>query len=266
MGLERKRFSSDVTDEQWAVIEALLPAPSRFGQPRRYPRREVVNAILYVVKNGCVWRDLPECFPPRTTVFYHFQRWIADGTMARVHDGLRGQVRAAEGRDPAPSAGIIDSQSVKAAPTVGAASRGFDMAKKVNGRKRHVIVDTLGLLLVVVVTAASVQDTAGARPALQQLAAAFPTVGLIWADGGYFGKLLTWADTRLRLAIEVVKRPQASTFTVLPRRWVVERTLAWITAHRRNARDYERLPAHSEAMICWTMIAIMSRRLAHKHH
>lgn len=261
MGEKAKRYSCDVSDAQWELIRPLLPVAKAAGRPPVYPPREVVNAILYVTKNGCVWRDLPACFPPWRTVYYHFERWYDNGTLTRIHDVLRDAVRIRNGRDPAPSAGIIDSQSVKSAETVSRDCRGFDAGKKINGRKRHIIVDTLGLLLVVMVTAASVHDTTAARPAIQRLACLFPGVGIIWADGGYLGKLVTWANTTMRIALTVVKRTTAHQFRVLPRRWVVERTFAWITQKRRLARDYERTTAHAEAFIYWAMIHTMTQQL-----
>ena len=189
--------------------------------------------------------------------------WRDDGTLARLHDWLRARVRAAAGRNPAPTAAVIDSQSVRAADTVARASRGWDNAKKVNGRKRHIAVDAMGLLLEVLITAASVQDRDAARPLLWNLRKAFPSIRLTWADGVYAGKLVTWAASALKLTIQVVRRPgDLHTFQVLPRRWVVERTFAWISKHRRTVRDYERLPASHEAMIIWAMVSLMARRLA----
>jgi transposase len=223
----------------------------------------VVDAIRYLVHNGCVWRALPADFPPWPTVYGWFARWAGDGTLDRVHDRLREQVRLGAGRHPSPSAAIIDSQSVRAADTVPRRSRGFDAAKKVNGRKRHIAVDTMGLLLAVVVTAASVQDRDGARPLLTRLATVSHRIRLVWADAGYAGALSDWARDTVNVAVQIVKRTERHRFVVLPRRWVVERTLAWITRHRRCARDYEGLPAHHEAMVCWAMIRITSQRLAH---
>ena len=189
----------------------------------------------------------------------------ADHTLDRLHDTLRDQVRVAAGRNPAPSAAIIDSQSVRAADTVPKHSRGWDAGKKVNGRKRHLAVDTLGLLLVVWVTAACVQDRDAARPLLWRLRASYRGIRRVWADGGYAGKLVVWAATMLHLVVDVVRKHSGQrTFQVLPRRWVVERTFAWIAKHRRTVRDYERLPAHHEAMVKWAMIAVMTRRLARR--
>jgi transposase len=259
-----KRYPSDLTDREWAVIAPLLPAPlaGGRGRPVVHPRRVVVEAILYVIRTGCAWRYLPSEYPPWRTVYGYFAAWRADGTLDEVHDALRAQVRAAAGRNPAPSAAVIDSQSVRAADTVARASRGWDNAKKVNGRKRHIAVDVLGLLLAVVVTPASVQDRDGARPLLWRLRAGCRRVQLVWADAGYAGKLVAWADTTVHLAVEVVRKRDPHAFEVLPRRWVVERTFAWISKHRRCVRDYERLPEHHEAMIKWAMIALMARRLA----
>jgi transposase len=228
-----------------------------------HPRRAIVNAILYVNRTGCAWRYLPTDFPPWRTVYGYFAAWRGNGVLAQLHDRLREQVRAAAGRDPRPTAAVIDSQSVKAADTVPKASRGWDNAKKVNGRKRHIAVDTIGLVLAVVITAASVQDRDAAKPPLWNLSRSCQSVRLAWADAGYSGKLATWA-ARLKIRLEIVRRRDAHAFEVLPRRWVVERTLAWITAHRRCARDYERLPESHEAMVLWVMIALMTQRLANK--
>jgi transposase len=259
----RRGYPSDLSDEQWAVIEALVPAVRSGGRPEKHPRRAIVNAIFYVVRTGCSWRQLPHDFPPWQTVFWYFKQWRADGTTDRLHDALRDRVRDAAGRDPMASAGIVDAQSVKGADTVGAGSRGFDAGKKVNGRKRHIVVDTMGLLLAVIITTAAVQDRDGARTVLDRLRFTMPSVVHIWADGGYAGTLTDWARDRLRLVIEIVRKPLGiKTFQVLPRRWVVERTLAWITRCRRLNHDYERLPEHSDAMIKWAMIGLMTRRIS----
>jgi len=255
-------YPSDLTDAQWQIIAAHLPAdlPGRRGRPRIWPRRRIIEAILYLDRTGCAWRYLPTDFPPWQTVYGYFAAWRDDGTLARLHDTLRELVRAAAGRNPEPTAAVIDSQSVRAADTVPKASRGWDNAKKVNGRKRHIAVDTMGLILAVVITAASVQDRDGARPLLWNLHRARAKVRLIWADAAYNGKLTGWA-TALKITIQVVARREQHVFEVLPRRWVVERTFAWISKHRRTVRDYEYLPASHEAMILWAMIALMTRRL-----
>jgi len=227
--------------------------------------RDIVDGIRYLTHNGPVWRALPADFPPAWTVYYWAAKWQADGSTQSMHDQLREKARQLAGRKPAPTAAVIDSQSVKAAEEVARFSRGYDAAKKVNGRKRHIAVDTAGLLLTVLITAASVQDRDAAKPLLWNLKRVFPKVRLAWADGGYAGKLVTWSKTALKLTLEIVKRPDdLHTFKVLPRRWVVERTLAWITRHRRTVRDCERLPAHHETYLYWAMIIVMTRRLARK--
>lgn len=262
-----RRYTSDTTEAEWRVIEPLMPWPAwrdgHSGRPEEYCRRQVVDAIFYLADNGCKWRNLPADFPPWRTVHAIFTRWYQDGAVDALHNELRDAVRRAAGRDPDPTAAIIDSQSVRAAETVDADSRGYDAGKKVPGRKRHVIVDCLGLLLVVLATTASVQDRDGARPALSHLRALFETVSLVWADGGYAGGLVDWARQKLRLTIEIVKRTDdVKGFVPLPRRWVVEQSLSWIFQRRRCVRDYERLPEHHEAMVKWSMIMLMSRRLA----
>ena len=256
-----------MSDAEWTVCEPLLPHPAwlagKGGRPSGYCMRDVADGIRYLTHNGPVWRALPADFPPAWTVYYWAAKWQADGSTETMHHQLRDQVRQVAGRKTAPTAAIIDSQSVKAAEEVARASRGYDAGKKVNGRKRHIAVDALGLLLTVLVTAASIQDRDAAKPLLWNLKKAFPKVKLAWADGGYAGKLVTWATTALKLTLEIVKRPDdLHTFKVLPRRWVVERTLAWITRHRRTVRDYERLPAHHETYVYWAMIIVMTRRLA----
>jgi transposase len=267
-GCRRRRFyPSDTTDAEWALIAPLLPAPAwqsgRGGRPEGHCRRAVVDAIRYVIHNGCVWRAVPADFPPWRTVYGRYQRWHAAGVTVALHDALRAAARQAAGRAVEPTAAVIDSQSVRAASTVPRASRGWDNAKKVNGRKRHVAVDTLGLLLEVLATPASVQDRDAAGPLLFNLHRARHRIRRAWADAVYAGKLQPWAATYLHLTIEIIRRPEGlHTFEVLPRRWVVERTLAWITSYRRCARDYERLPAHHEAAVYWAMITIMTRRLA----
>jgi transposase len=262
-----RRYPSDMTQAEWAVCEPLLPAPAwragRGGRPASWCMRDIVDAIRYLTHNGPVWRALPADFPPAGTVYWWADKWQSDGSAERMHDDLRDRVRAAAGRSARPSAAIIDSQSVKGSEMIGRGRRGYDAGKKINGTKRHLAVDTIGLLLTVLVTAACVQDRDAARPLLWNLRKAFPSVKLAWADGGYAGKLVTWARTRLRLTLAIVRRPDdLHTFQVLPRRWVVERTLSWITRHRRTVRDYERLPAHHETYVYWAMIIIMTRRLA----
>jgi transposase len=258
-----------MSDREWAVCEPLLPHPAwlagKGGRPSRYCMRDVADGIRYLTHNGPVWRALPADFPPAWTIYYWAAKWQADGSTEAMHGQLRERVRLLAGRQRLPTAAIIDSQSVKAAEEVARAGRGYDAGKKINGRKRHIAVDTTGLLLTVLVTAASVQDRDAAKPLLWNLRQAFPKIRLAWADGGYAGKLVTWAATALKLTLQIVKRPDdLHTFKVLPRRWVVERTLAWITRHRRTVRDYERLQAHHETYVYWSMIIVMTRRLARK--
>ena len=262
-----KRYPTDLTDAQWAIVEPLLPSePPRApgGRPLRHQRREIVNAVLYHVRAGGAWRMLPRDLPPWQTVYWYFKRWRQDGTLDRLHDALREQVRTrSEGRKPAPSAGIVDSQSVKGADTVSAATRGYDAGKKINGRKRHIVVDTIGMLLVVMVTTAAVQDRDGGRGILKRLAATIGSVRHVFADGGYQGQLVAIAKRAWAITVEVVRKPADQRgFAVLPRRWVVERTFSWLMRQRRLVRDYERLPATHEAIVKWAMVAIMVNRLA----
>jgi transposase len=258
----QRRYPSDLTELQWTLIEPLLPPPSTAGRREKHSRHLIVNAILYVVRTGCSWRQLPHDFPPWQTVFWYFKKWNADGSVDRIHDRLRDRVRDACGRDPMASAGIVDAQSVKGADTVGRVTRGYDAGKKVNGRKRHVVVDTIGLLVVVLVTAASVQDRDGGRLALGRARMAMPSIAVVWADGGYAGRCVDYARQILRITVQIVRKPPGQrTFEVLPRRWVVERTLSWLVRCRRLDHDYERLPTHAEAICKWAMIGLMTRRL-----
>jgi transposase len=255
-------YPSDLTDAQWALIEPMVRVKPG-GRPAQHPRRRIVEAILYLNRAGCSWRQLPHDFPPWDTVYWYFKCWNANGTTDRIHDALRDAARDAAGRDPMASAGIVDAQSVKGADTVGRDSRGYDGGKKVNGRKRHVVVDTIGLLVAVLVTAASLQDRDGGRLVLDKARMKMPSITLVWADGGYAGRCVEFARRVLRIVLEIVRKPEGQhTFEVLPRRWVVERTLSRLVRCRRLDRDYERLPAHSEAMVKWSMIGLMTRRLA----
>jgi transposase len=227
---------------------------------RVHELREIVNAILYVCRTGIAWEYLPHDFPTYKTVYDYYAKWEADGTTETLHDLLRQQVRVARGRRAAPSAAIIDSQSIKTSCNVGESSQGIDAGKKIKGRKRHIATDVMGLLLVAVVTAASVQDSAGGHQVLDHLAAAHPTVSAVWVDGGYNNSVLGHGAGQ-GIRVEVVKRPTAKGFHVLPRRWVVERTLGWLIQHRRLVRDYEALPPRSRTMIHWAMANTTSRFL-----
>ena len=262
------RYPSDLTDEQWKLlrpeVEAVMAGLRRGpgGRAMVHDLRAMVDAIGYVTRNGIEWRALPVDFPPWQAVYAFFGRWNQRGMPQRLVDGLRGRLRVACGRAVLPTAGIIDAQSVKAADTVGAASRGYDAGKKINGRKRHIVVDSMGLLLVVVVTAASMQDRDAAFRVLVTLRARFSTISLVWADGGYAGRLVVWAKSVLSLTVQIVKRSDDTKgFELLPRRWVVERTFGWLLRYRRLVRDYERRPDHHEAMVLWAVVTIMTRKL-----
>ena len=262
-GMRDRPYPSDLTDEQWACLAPLLPpgpAPGHPGRPRTVDLRTVVNAILYVTRTGCQWAALPRDLPNPNTVYWYYRKWLDDGTWEAVLDALRRQVRHAADRLPHPSVAIIDSQSVK---TTKGGWCGYDAGKKVNGRKRHILVDTLGLLLVVVVTAASTSDPAGARLLFARMGGAGKKLRRIWVDGTYRGKLVDWALEHCQFLLQpVLRSDDMKGFVVLPRRWVVERTFAWLTQCRRLSKDYEGLTRSSEAMIHIAMIRLMVRRLA----
>ncbi|MBN6541569.1 IS5 family transposase [Actinacidiphila bryophytorum] len=259
-----------MTDAEWGVVRPLLPVPGwmrgRGGQPEAYCHRAILDAVRYLVDNGSKWRAMPADFPPWDRVYAFFRRWRDDCLVTEFHDRLRGQVRTRAGRDAEPTAGVIDSQSVKADAVVGSDSRGFDGGKLINGRKRHVVVDTLGLLLGVMVTAADVGDRTAGRVLLARVADAHHRLGLVWADGGYTGSLVGHCLDALELVLQIVKRSDDQRgFVVLPKRWIVERTNAWLMRTRRLARDYERRPTSAEAMVTWSMTALMTRRLTRPH-
>jgi transposase len=260
-------YETSLTDRQWAVIEPLLPVrnPRHGGRPLKYDRRLVIDTILYVLRTGCAWRHVPHDLAPWDAAYRWFAAWTADGTWRRVHNALRDQVRARDGRNRQPSAAVLDSQSAKSAE--GGEAIGYDAGKRVRGRKRHLLVDTGGLVLHRVVHSAGVQDRAGARLVLTGLHTGYPQLGLVWVDGGYVNAvdagLIDWADHHEGIQIVVVPRnADVRGFQVLPRRWVVERTFGWLARCRRLARDYERKTAHAEAMIDVAMIRLMAARLA----
>jgi transposase len=246
--------------EAEAVMAELRNGPG--GGVMKHDLRAMLDAIGYLTRYGIEWRALPVDFPPWPAAYAFFDRWSQRGLPQRLVDRLRGRIRVACGRKETPTAAVIDSQSVKAAETVGAAVSGYDGGKKIKGQKRHIVVDTLGLLLAVMVTAASVQDRDGAHGLLAAVAGKFSTVRLVWADGGYAGRLAIWTKKVLGIAVQIIKRSDdVKGFVVLPRRWVVERTFAWLMRHRRLVRCYERTPEHHEAMIWWATVSIMTRRL-----
>ncbi|MBB5124683.1 IS5 family transposase [Streptomyces griseoloalbus] len=260
-----------MSDAEWALVRDLLPVPGwlagRGGRPEGYCHRQMIDAVRYLVDNGIKWRAMPSDFPPWPRVYAFFARWRDAGLVAELHDRLRGAVRDGEGREEEPSAGVVDSQSVKADATVTLASRGYDAGKKINGRKRHLFTDTLGLLLAVLVTPASTTDRDAARILLPRAKSRYGRLARVWADGGYTGHLADWTAQRLGVVLDVVRRSDDVTgFQVLPRRWVVERSFAWFLRSRRLVRDYERRTDSSEAVILWSMTILMSRRLAAQHH
>jgi len=264
----RRAYRSDLSDARWALIEPILSA---WRQARAeaglglsapvHDLREIVNAILYVNRTGIAWEYLPHDFPPCKPVYDYSAKWQADGTTEAIHEELRRRVRRAAGRGEDPSAAILDAQSIRTSGNVPESSQGIDAAKKIKGRKRHIATDTLGLLLVLLVTAASVQDTTGGRDVVSELAARHPGVVTAWADSGYKRSVIETGAAH-GIDVQVVsKDPGQKGFAPLPRRWAVERTFGWWMLHRRLARDYERLPERSRTMIHWAMIDNMSRRL-----
>jgi transposase len=264
----RRPYATDLSDARWVLLEPVLSAwrAERAGaglglSEPVHDLREIVNAILYVNRAGCAWHLLPHDFPPYRTVYDYYAKWEKDGTTEAIHDLLRARVREQAGRAAGPTAAIIDARVVKTSSNAPEPSTGYDAGKRTKGRKQHIATDTLGLLLAVVITAASVQDTNGGKDVTSQLAARHPAVTAGWVDGGYkTGFLQHAADAGITFEV-VSKEPGQKGFAVLPRRWAVERTLGWLVLHRRLVRDFETLPERSATMIHWAMTDNMSRRL-----
>jgi putative transposase len=259
-------YPSDLTDHEWNILQPLLPKPKKGGRPLKHSLRVILNAIFYLNRSGCQWSMLPKNFPPKSTVFDHFAAWRKSGLWVELNKRLRQKVRA-DARQPSPTAAILDSQSVKAAEQ-GGETIGYDAGKKIGGRKRHILVDTLGMLLGVCVTSASVQDRDGAVTLLSSLYLLFGRLQIIWADSGYAGALVEWIKGLRpfgKLHLDIVRRSDnAKGFQLVRKRWIVERTFSWFYKSRRLSRDYEQRVDHSESHIYVCMCRLMLKRLANK--
>ncbi len=259
-------YPTDLTDAEWELIKGDVLARSHIGSPRTVCMRCVLNGLFYLDKTGCQWEMIPHDFPHHSTIYYHFRKWQENGTWERINDRLRRQLRTLEKRDAEPSAAVVDSQSVKTTKVGG--DVGFDADKKVNGRKRHIAVDTLGLLLVVVVTAASFPEAKSAPLLGPKLQEKSTRLKKIWADGGYKEQFIEWFLKTCQVIVEIVKRREGAVgFEVQPKRWIVERTFAWLYCFRRLSKDYEYYTTTSESMVYLASIRLMLKRLtAEKNH
>ena len=257
--MKRKTYPTDLSDEQWKLLCLMLPPPERFGRKRQIDLREVFNALCYLARAGCQWRLLPKEFPKWETVYYYFRRWRESEWFVALNDKLRQEIRLRAGKQPDPSAAIIDSQSVKTDEQ--AEAKGYDAGKKVKGRKRHILVDTLGLLLKAKVLTADVQDRDGAKMLFSAIKEQMPRLQLIWADGGYRGKLIDWVAVQCLWVLEIIKRNDSlKMFIPVPKRWIVERTFSWLNRIRRLSKDYERKAESAEAWLYLSMSILMLKR------
>jgi len=261
MTSQRKRYPSDITDTEWSHINHLIPhakfTKKKGGRPERYDKREIVNAILYVLSSGCRWKDIPHDLPPRGISWYYFNAWSKKKIFKKMATELRKRIRTDRNRHEDPTVLIIDSQTVKGLCYT--AESGYDAGKKTKGRKRHHLTDTQGLLVHTVVHGADVQDRDGAKRVLRTAGAALKNVSIIYADGGYAGKLVDWVKRRFNITLEIVKRAAIHAFTVLPKRWIIERTNGWVSQARRLGKEYEKGARNQESMIYLRMIQLMLR-------